>query len=85
MQVTNLLYKVDATISADLTCLNEVGGSCYLANPCSTYTNLWSAGWSFKIKFEGASNYINMPLGALAVEDTANGQCDIMIQYLHDT
>jgi len=33
-QVANLLYKVDATISADLTCEAMLGGTCKLKNDC---------------------------------------------------
>jgi len=48
-QMVNLLYKVDDTISSELTCLAENGGYCVLSNPCDSYTNLWSSDWSFKV------------------------------------
>lgn len=68
-QLTNLLYKVDSAIAADLTCDDSVGGKCKLASACSTYTNLWDAGWSFKIQFTGETNYVLFPLGALALDN----------------
>jgi hypothetical protein len=83
-QVTNLLYKVDASFDSDLTCDYSVGGMCKLANPCSSYTNLWSAGWSFNFMFQGAVDYVLVPLGALAEEDTTNNVCNIHIQFLND-
>jgi len=52
-QMVNLLYKVDNTISSELTCLAENGGYCVLSNPCDSYTNLWSSDWSFKVSFTG--------------------------------
>lgn len=83
-QVTNLLYKVDASFNADLTCDYAVGGICKLANPCSSYTNLWDAGWTFNFMFQGAVDYVLVPLGALAEEDTTNNQCNIHIQFLNE-
>lgn len=83
-QLTNLLYKVDESFNTDLTCDFSDGGMCKLANPCSSYTNLWNNGWAFNIMFQGATDYINFPLGALAEEDTTNSQCNIYIQILND-
>jgi hypothetical protein len=48
-QVTNLLYKVDTAVAADLICDPNMGGACLLIKTCDQYPNLWSAGWSFKI------------------------------------
>lgn len=82
-QLTNLLFKVDATMNADLSCEAVRGGRCHLKNACSTYTNLWANGWSFKVMFTGSTNYAVVPLGALAADDDS-GVCQIYIQYLDD-
>lgn len=82
-QVTNLLFKVDQSISDDLTCEAGNGGKCKLAQSCGNYTNLWSAGWSFKVLYDGDSNYMLIPLSALAVDNSADGKCDIYLQYLN--
>jgi hypothetical protein len=82
-QLTNLLFKVDATMNSDLTCSDADGGHCSLKNACATYTNLWTNGWSFKVMFTGATNYVLVPLGALAADDDS-GVCQIYIQYLND-
>lgn len=78
-QVTNLLYKVDLNFDDNIICDNSVGGKCQLSGACSSYTNLWTAGWSFKVQFQGATDYILFPLGALAEDDTTNGVCNIYI------
>jgi hypothetical protein len=82
-QTTNLLYKVDTTIAADLVCDDNNGGICKLNDKCSAYPNLWNNGWSFKIQFTGSSEYLIFPIGALAADDS-NGICSIYIQYLDD-
>jgi hypothetical protein len=84
-QVTNLLYKVDATINNELTCDYSVGGMCKLSQPCATYTNLWQAGWTFNFMFQGATDYVLFPLGALAEDDATTGECKIYIQFLNDS
>jgi hypothetical protein len=83
-QVTNLLYKVDATFNEDLTCDYSVGGMCKLAQPCSSYTNVWNAGWTFNFMWQGASDYVLIPISALAQDDSTTGQCNIYIQFLND-
>jgi len=70
-------------MNADLTCSDTVGGRCSLKNSCTTYTNLWNNGWSFKVMFTGSTNYAIVPLGALAADDDS-GVCQIYIQYLND-
>lgn len=85
-QMTNLLYKVSQTIADDLICEAAPGGICKLSQQCSTYTNLWSQNWGFKIQFTGETNMITFPLGALAedVTDSQNNkQCHIYLQYLN--
>jgi hypothetical protein len=54
---------------------------CHLAKSCSTYTGVWGKGWGFKTLFNSASdsNYMIIPLGALAVDNESTGQCDIYI------
>lgn len=82
-QLTNLLYKVDATFAADLICSDAVAGTCRLTQSCATYTNLWTAGWSFKLKFASSANYIVFPISALAA-DNAQGQCELQVEYFND-
>jgi len=48
LQTANLLYKVDLTFNADLTCDDSQGGICHLAKSCSNYESAWSNGWSFE-------------------------------------
>lgn len=81
--MTNLLFKVDATVSADLVCDPNLGGKCLLTKPCSNYSTLWSSGWGFKIQFTGSANYMIVPISALAVDDVSNSVCDVYIQYLN--
>jgi len=81
-QMVNLLYKVDATVASELFCDDNNGGRCKLTKPCASYPNLWSSGWSFKVKYTGDNNYVIVPIAALAVDDTANSYCDIWVQYL---
>jgi hypothetical protein len=81
-QMVNLLYKVDADVSDNLFCDNNNGGKCKLIKPCSEFPNLWTSGWTFKIQFTGSSNYLVVPISALAIDDTAHGYCDIYVQYL---
>lgn len=83
-QVTNLLYKVDSAFNNDLTCDYSVGGMCKLAQPCATYTNVWSTGWTFNFKFQGAQDYVLVPIGSFAEDNTATGECNIYIQFLND-
>lgn len=83
-QVTNLLYKVDSAFNHDLTCDYSVGGMCKLAQPCATYTNVWSTGWTFNFKFQGATDYVLVPIGSFAADNTATGECNIYIQFLND-
>lgn len=83
-QMVNLLYKVDSTIASELFCDDNNGGKCRLINSCANYSNLWSSGWSFKVKFTGENNYVVVPIAALAVDyDDGNNQyCDIWVQFL---
>jgi hypothetical protein len=86
-QVVNLFYKIDSTFNTELTCDASAGGACKLANACETYTNLWTAGYSFNILFAGQTDYINMPLGALSADvadNLGNVQCYIYVQYLNE-
>jgi len=80
--VTNLLFNVnDAQVTSDLLCNPSVGSACSLANTCATYTNLWT--YSFKVQFADQLNYVNVPLAAFAVDNTATNGCDLYIQYLN--
>lgn len=83
-QMVNLLYKVDSTVASELFCDDNNGGKCRLINSCANYSNLWSSGWSFKVKFTGENNYVVVPIAALAVDyDDGNNQyCDIWVQFL---
>lgn len=80
--MTNLLYKVDATFAADLACDDNMGGTCVLANECSTYSALWANGWSLKVKMVGSTNYMLVPMSALAVDE--NSVCKIYLQFLNN-
>jgi hypothetical protein len=55
LQLTNLLYKVDSLFDKELTCIQEQGGMCHLASPCSTYTKVWGKGWGFQARFNSAN------------------------------
>lgn len=46
-QLVNLFYKIDATFDTEMNCDDSIGGACRLTAECSTYTELWSAGWTF--------------------------------------
>ena len=78
-QLVNLLYHSSAGIANDLTCQSRNGGVCTLSKSCANYASLWD--YSLKIQWEGASNYMNVPLAAFAV-DGING-CNMWIQYLN--
>lgn len=82
-QVVNLLYHTSASALSEITCDAVNGGMCTLAGSCSSYASIWA--YSFKIMFnnEANNNYINMPLGALAVD--SNGQCNLYVQFLDET
>jgi hypothetical protein len=49
----------------ELTCTAEKGGICVLSNPCDSYSDLWNL--QFMFMFNGQSNYMTVPLGAIAV------------------
>jgi hypothetical protein len=73
---------VDATVAGDLSCDPNMGGACVLAKSCSTYSNLWSAGWSIKVKLTGSANYMLVPISALAVDE--NSTCKVYLQFLNN-
>ena len=76
-QVVNFLYHTPVT---GWNCTASNGGTCVLPGSCSNYASLWQ--YSFKILFEGNTNYINMPLGALAFD--SGSQCEIFVQFLDE-
>jgi len=78
-QVINLLYKIQPELSSNLNCNDENGGKCTITGACSAQTAL--ADFSFRIDFADQTNYINVPLGAFAVDN--NGDCDLYLQYLN--
>ena len=78
-QLVNLLYHSSAGIANDLTCQSRNGGVCSLSKSCANYASLWD--YSLNIQWQGASNYMNVPLAAFAV-DGING-CNMWIQYLN--
>ena len=83
-QTVNLLYKHDLGFDSNIICDNSVGGICKLQGSCSSFPQLWTGGWSFKIQFQGATDFVLFPIGALAEDDTQNGVCNVYIQYLDD-
>lgn len=78
-QVTNLLFKIDTTLSEAITCSNKDGGICTITGACSTQSALQD--YSFKFIFAGQTTYMNVPLAAFAV-DNVDGNCDVYLQYL---
>lgn len=81
-QVTNLLYNIEGFAATDLTCNPAAGESCVLSQACSSYSDLWS--YSFKLNFEGQTNYVIVPLGAFAVNNSTDNTCNLYLQYLND-
>ena len=79
-QMVNLLHYTDATVQSDIQCSSSLDGLCHLSQSCATYTNLWA--YSFKLQIAGQSNYLNVPLGAFAVNNATSGGCDLYIEYL---
>lgn len=78
-QVVNLLYKITPELSSNLQCTDEDGGKCVITGSCSAQTALQD--FSFRFDFNDQTKYINVPLGAFAVEN--NGNCDLYLQYLN--
>jgi hypothetical protein len=71
-QLINLLYRINANITADLTCnvsSATATGICQLANSCSSnrYTELWA--YQLKIQFDiAANNYTTVGIGSFAID-----------------
>jgi hypothetical protein len=76
-QVTDQLSQLDHKFK----CNDEHGGICRLPLPCEKYAELWSSGYSFKLKFAGEDNYVIMPLGALATDYPT---CTLFMQQLDE-
>lgn len=63
----------------ELTCTAEKGGICVLSKPCDSYSDLWNL--QFMFTFNGQSNYITVPLGAIAVNSKVGQECYLYLQY----
>ena len=81
-QFTNLLYRVSETLANVLVCDPTVDGYCYLPKPCSDpdFQILWN--YYIKVKFSSIDSYITTNLGSFAVDNTAEGRCDLYVQRL---
>jgi hypothetical protein len=76
-----MIYQIDSAFD-QMTCDGTVGGYCTLPNSCSTYTGIWSSGYTFKVKFAGNENYMVIPLAAITYDTSLYNTCDIYLQFL---
>lgn len=83
-QFINLLYRINANITTDLTCdvtTTTATGICQLANSCfsNRYTELWT--YQFKIRFDiSTNNYTTVGIGSFAID--GGDVCNLYIQLL---
>ena len=64
-----------------MTCYTSNGGYCVIWRSCDSL-NVWDKNYGFKIKFQGSTNWVIMPLSALLWDTTNLNECTIMIEPL---
>jgi hypothetical protein len=59
---------INAEIASDLSCTTL---GCVLAQPCSTYSELWT--YSLMVQFATGSNYVAVNIGSIAIDNLSTG------------